>query len=118
MSALMSGLLLATASTSCTPRPVAMSQTELTLFATRYAAAWSSGNAARVAACYEEHGSLTVNTGTPAVGRVAITAKAQDFMTAFPDMVVKLDEVRGNGRHAIFRWIWTGTNTGPGGTGK
>jgi hypothetical protein len=39
-------------------------------------------------------------------------------MTAFPDMLVKMDEVRGDGSHATFRWIWTGTNTGPGGTGK
>ncbi len=40
------------------------------------------------------------------------------FMTAFPDMVVKMDAVSGDGSHAIFRWIWTGTNTGPGGTGQ
>jgi hypothetical protein len=39
-------------------------------------------------------------------------------MTAFPDMLVTMDEVRGDGSHATFRWIWTGTNTGPGGTGK
>jgi len=39
-------------------------------------------------------------------------------MTAFPDMVVTLDQVSQEGSHAIFRWIWTGTNTGPGGTGK
>ena len=39
-------------------------------------------------------------------------------MTAFPDMVVKLEQVSQEGGHAIFRWIWTGTNTGPGGTGK
>ena len=39
-------------------------------------------------------------------------------MTAFPDMVVKMDQVSQDGIHAIFRWTWTGTNTGPGGTGK
>ena len=39
-------------------------------------------------------------------------------MAAFPDMVVKLKEVSGDGGHAVFHWIWTGTNTGPGGTGK
>ena len=54
----------------------------------------------------------------PAVGRAAIAAKAQAFMTAFPDMVVKLDKISGGGSHATFHWIWTGTNTGPGGTGK
>jgi steroid delta-isomerase-like uncharacterized protein len=95
-----------------------MNQPELTDFATRYAAAWSSQNPASLAAFYAEDGSLTVNGGAPSTGRAAITRKAQEFMTAFPDMVVQLDEVHGDGSHAIFRWIWTGTNTGPGGTGK
>ena len=113
---LMAGMVLAL--TSCTPRTTSMNQSELTDFATRYAAAWSSQNPASLAAFYAEDGSLTVNAGAPSVGRAAITTTAQGFMTAFPDMMVKLDEVRGDGSHAIFRWIWTGTNTGPGGTGK
>ena len=29
-----------------------------------------------------------------------------------------MDEVSGEGGSAIFRWTFTGTNTGPGGTGK
>jgi len=29
-----------------------------------------------------------------------------------------MDRISQDGSHAIFRWIWTGTNTGPGGTGK
>jgi steroid delta-isomerase-like uncharacterized protein len=93
-------------------------QPELVDFATRYAAAWSSQQPASLAAFYGEEGSLSVNAGAPAVGRTAIAAKARDFMTAFPDMVVRLDEVRGDRSQAIFRWIWTGTNSGPGGTGK
>jgi steroid delta-isomerase-like uncharacterized protein len=113
---LMAGVVLAL--TNCTPRTASKNQSELTDFATRYAAAWSSQNPASLAAFYAEDGSLTVNAGAPSVGRAAITAAAQGFMTAFPDMVVKMDEVRGNGSHAVFRWIWTGTNTGPGGTGK
>jgi uncharacterized protein (TIGR02246 family) len=95
-----------------------MTTTELTDFATRYAAAWSSQDPARLASFYSENGSLTVNAGVPAVGRQAITETADGFMTAFPDMVVRMDEVSVEGSHAIFRWIWTGTNTGPGGTGK
>jgi len=97
---------------------MAMNQSELADFATRYAAAWSSQNPASLTAFYAEDGSLTVNAGASSVGRAATTATAQGFMKAFPDMVVKLDEVRGDGSHAIFRWIWTGTNTGAGGTGK
>jgi steroid delta-isomerase-like uncharacterized protein len=96
-----------------------MDQTKLTDFATRYAAAWSSQQPDRLASFYAEHGSLTVNDGAPSVGRAAVTVTAQGFMTAFPDMVVKLDSVRqGDASHAIFHWTWTGTNTGPGGTGK
>jgi uncharacterized protein (TIGR02246 family) len=95
-----------------------MAKVELTEFATRYAAAWSSQDPVRLASFYSENGSLTVNAGTPAVGRQAITETAAGFMTAFPDMVVRMDEVSVDGSHAIFRWIWTGTNSGPGGTGK
>lgn len=103
---------------ACTSKTTTMTQTQLTDFATRYAAAWSSQNPAQLASFYAEDGSLKVNAGTPSVGRAAITATAAGFMTAFPDMVVKLDEVSQDGGRAIFRWIWTGTNTGPGGTGK
>jgi steroid delta-isomerase-like uncharacterized protein len=95
-----------------------MSDEELTDLATRYAAAWSSQNPVSLASFYAEDGSLTVNAGPPSVGRAAITATAQGFMTAFPDMIVKMDKVSQDGSHAIFRWVWTGTNTGPGGTGK
>ncbi|MGE0463135.1 MAG: nuclear transport factor 2 family protein [Vicinamibacterales bacterium] len=85
---------------------------------TRYTAAWCSQDAASVAAFYAEDGSLTINEGGPSVGRAAITASAQGFMTAFPDMIVTMDEVSVDGDHAIYRWTLTGTNTGPGGTGK
>jgi steroid delta-isomerase-like uncharacterized protein len=95
-----------------------MNQTTLTDFATRYAAAWSSRNPASLASFYAERGSLTVNGGAPSVGRAAIAATAQSYMTAFPDMVVGMDEATLDGSHAIFRWTWTGTNSGPGGTGK
>ena len=87
-------------------------------FATKYTAAWCSQNAASVAAFFEENGSLTINGGTPSVGRRAITEAAQGFMTAFPDMVVTMDGAALEGYRAIFRWTLTGTNTGPDGTGR
>lgn len=95
-----------------------MNQASLTDFATRYAAAWSSQRPDSLASFYAENGSLTVNAGAPSVGRAAITATAQGYMTAFPDMVVRMDSVIQENRHARFYWTWTGTNTGPGGTGK
>jgi steroid delta-isomerase-like uncharacterized protein len=95
-----------------------MNNPELTDFATRYASAWSSQNPASLAAFYAENGSLAVNAGAPSVGRAAIAAKAQAFMVAFPDMLVKIKAVESRGGRATFHWIWTGTNSGPGGTGK
>ncbi len=95
-----------------------MNADELNDFSRRYATAWCSQSAASVAAFYEENGSLQINGGSPSKGRVAITTAAQSFMTAFPDMVVSLDDVGMRGSYAIFRWTLAGTNTGPGGSGN
>jgi hypothetical protein len=87
-------------------------------FGTKYTAAWCSQNAASVAAFFGERGSLKINDGAPSVGRTAITAAAQGFMTAFPDLVVTMDSVSLDGGRVVYRWTLTGTNTGPGGTGN
>lgn len=71
-----------------------------------------------VAAFYAEMGSLKINDGAPSVGRTAIAAVAQEFLTAFPDMVVTMDHVTIDGACAVYHWTLTGTNTGPGGSGK
>lgn len=92
---------------------------QLRNLAERYTAAWGSQDAASVAAFYSPDGSLRVNGGPPAVGRVAIAGVAQGFMTAFPDMKVLMDGLDFPGeRAAVYRWTLVGTNTGPGGTGK
>jgi predicted ester cyclase len=49
---------------------------------------------------------------------VAIAKEAQAFMTTFPDMVVTFDKLETRGERTAFHWTLTGTNTGPGGTGK
>jgi predicted ester cyclase len=87
-------------------------------FAKSYTAAWCSKDPASVAAFYSPNGSLNVNGGPPAVGRVAIGEVARSFMSAFPDIVVTMDSVVVQGERAIYHWTLTGTNTGPGGTGK
>lgn len=103
---------------ACGRREAVMNQSELNDFATRYAAAWSGRDPEDLASFYAENGSLTVNAGAPSFGRAAIAATAKEYMTAFPDMVVKMDSVSlGPGSQATFHWTWTGTNTGPGGTG-
>ena len=93
------------------------SGTRLREFATRYTAAWCSQNAASVAAFFSPTGSLTINGGTPAIGRTAITASAQEFMSAFPDLAVAMDDLVNQGNRVLYQWTLTGTNTGPGGTG-
>ena len=91
---------------------------ELTKFAQRYAKAWGSQNPESVAAFFAERGSISINNGLPAVGRAAIAKEAQAFMTTFPDMVVTFDKLESNPNGIEFHWTLTGTNTGPGGTGK
>ncbi|MCA8982098.1 MAG: ester cyclase [Planctomycetes bacterium] len=91
---------------------------ELHDFATRYAAAWSSGDPQLLASFYAERGELTVNGGAPSVGRAAIAATARAYMEAFPDMHVALRELESEDGRVRFHWNWTGTNTGPGGTGR
>ena len=54
----------------------------------------------------------------PSVGRTAIAATARAFMTAYPDMVVRLERVEDENGLVVFHWIWTGTNSGPGGTDR
>jgi len=94
-------------------------------FAKRYAEAWCSQNPESVVAFFAENGSLRVNDGPPAVGRAAIAEVARGFMRDLPDMIVTMDKVESEspdgGRSscdADFHWTLTGTNTGPGGTGK
>ena len=91
---------------------------ELNDFASRYANAWCSQDPERVAAFFAERGSISINNGPPAVGREAIAKEAQAFMTTFPDMVVTFDKLEPRGDTTAFHWTLTGTNTGPGGTGK
>ena len=95
-----------------------MERTDIEQFAERYAVAWCSGDPTQVAAHFSPEGSLTINDGTPAIGTTAITEAAQSFMTAIPDIQVFLDELVFTGERVEFHWTFTGTNTGPGGTGN
>jgi uncharacterized protein (TIGR02246 family) len=103
---------------ACTSERNLMDSNRLNDFAARYTAAWCSQNAASVASFFAEQGSLKINNAAPSIGRTAITAAAQGFMTDFPDLVVKMDSVTKLGTDTTYHWTLTGTNTGPGGTGK
>ena len=82
--------------------------------AARYAAAWSSHQPDAVAAFYTEDARLAVNDGDPVVGREAIAGVAAGFYAEFPDLIVRLDEIRVAGRKAIFLWNLEGTHSGTG----
>ena len=103
---------------ACTSEMNPMDPAKLHEFATRYTAAWCSQNAPSVASFFAEGGSLKINDGSPSVGRTAITAAAQGFMTAFPDLVIRMDRPGVDGERITYHWTLTGTNTGPGGTGN
>ena len=89
---------------------------DLLKFARSYTEAWCSGEPARVAEHYSIDGSLTINAGSPAVGRDAITETARGFMDGFPDLRVEMDELKDAEDSAEYRWTLTGRNTGHGGT--
>jgi uncharacterized protein (TIGR02246 family) len=95
-----------------------MDQAAMSEFANRYTEAWCSQDPARVASFFAEDGSLKINNGSPSVGRAAITSAAKGFMTAFPDMIVRMEELEQVSDGFIYRWTLIGTNTGPGGSGK
>ncbi|HSM08110.1 MAG TPA: nuclear transport factor 2 family protein [Gemmatimonadota bacterium] len=119
--ALIGGLMIAAACApgdeSPAPADEAPGPADLTDFANRYAAAWSSQDPGRFASFYAEDGTLVVN-GAAFEGRDAIRTTAGEFMAAFPDMRVRMDSVVGGDGRTVFHWTWTGTNTGPGGTGR
>src|SRR5215469_1981409 len=91
---------------------------ELRAFAARYTAAWCSQNPRSVAAFFSPDGSLRVNDDPPAVGRNAVAQVAQSFMSAFPDLSVRMNDLLLRGDEVEYHWTLTGTNTGPGGTGN
>lgn len=98
--------------------PVSEATNAMKRFAVRYAAAWCSQDPAQVAAFFADDGRLTINGGAPHVGRAGLTAAASSFMSAYPDMAVEMEGLDRRGDAYRFRWRFTGTNTGPGGTGR
>ncbi|MBD3163419.1 MAG: hypothetical protein GF346_13085 [Candidatus Eisenbacteria bacterium] len=78
-----------------TPSPggPAMKASDPSDLGTRYAAAWGSQDPESLASFFSEKGTLTVNSGTPTVGRAEIAETVGGFMAAFPDMVVAMESV-------------------------
>jgi len=87
-------------------------------FGKNYTEAWNSKEPSKMASFYAEDGELTVNNGTPAIGRQQLAETAQSYMEAFPDMVLTMDSLTVNNGKYRYYWTFKGTNTGPGGTGN
>lgn len=75
-----------------------------------YETAWNSGDPAKVAACYAEHGCIVINRGAPWQGRTGVSEMAAGFYADVRNMRVILDELRVAGDHVAFIWTFTGTH--------
>lgn len=103
---------------TATPIPEDEKVFDLNIFGKSYAQAWCSQRPEFVSLFFAEDGSLSVNDGKPAVGRNEISKVAESFMTTFPDIIVSMDSLVQTLESINFHWTFTGTNTGPNGTGK
>jgi nuclear transport factor 2 (NTF2) superfamily protein len=93
---------------------VALDQTRVREHARSYTDAWCSHDPARVAAHFASGGTIAINGGEP----TEVTEVARSFISAFPDIQVFMDDVVFKDETVEYHWTFTGTNTGPGGTGK
>ena len=87
-------------------------------FGQRYTEAWNSKVPEQMASFYAEDGTLTVNNGTPAIGRKQLAETAQSYMEAFPDLELTMDSLTVDNGTYRYYWTFKGTNTGPNGTGN
>jgi predicted ester cyclase len=106
-------------SLSYLPTPIPDSERifDLNIFGKSYAQTWCSQRPEFVSMFFAEDGSLSINDGKPAVGRNEISSVVNSFMTAFPDIIVSMDSLVNSPKGTEFHWTFTGTNTGPNGTG-
>ena len=75
-----------------------------------YTAAWCSRSAEAVADFYAENATSIINAEEPAVGRAAIADAMRQYIIAFPDLVVRMDDLRSGGKQAIYLWTLVGTH--------
>ena len=97
---------------------MSMSSEQAREMAESYTKAWCSHDPNAVASFYAEDGKIVINEGEPSNGRAEVVQMAQAFYDEFPDLIVKLDDVRTSGTYTIFLWTLEGTHSGPGGTGN
>ena len=93
---------------------MAHDQARIRDLARSYTDAWCSHDPARVADHYVPGGTIAINGGAP----TDVAEVARSFISAFPDIEVFMDDLMFRDETVEYHWTFTGTNTGPGGTGK
>ncbi len=93
---------------------MALDQARVRDLARSYTNAWCSHDPARVAAHYAPGGTIAINGGEP----TEVTEVARSFISAFPDIEVFMDDLVFKDETVEYHWTFTGTNTGPSGTGN
>lgn len=91
---------------------------KMVIIGENYTAAWNSKKPENMASFYAPDGWLTVNNGTPAIGRDQLAATARSYMEAFPDLKLTMDSLVTDSDTYRYYWTFEGTNTGQGGTGN
>jgi uncharacterized protein (TIGR02246 family) len=81
-----------------------------------YAKAWSSGDAASVAAHYAEDGEIAINDGDPVKGRAELQDMVAGFYEQVPGLTVRLDDLKTAGDNAVFHWTLEGVHAETGKT--
>jgi len=95
-----------------------LNPTAIHKFALDYTNAWCSRSGENVASFYQENAVSIINGGEPTIGRTAIAEAMGAFFVEFPDLILRMDDLRSGGNLAIYLWTLEGTNSGPGGTGN
>jgi hypothetical protein len=93
---------------------MAHDQARIRDLARSYTDAWCSHDPARVADHYVPGGTIAINGGAP----TDVAEVARSFISAFPDIEVFMDDLVFRDETVEYHWTFTGTSTGPGGTGK
>ena len=77
--------------------------------ANAYTEAWCSRSGEAVAAFFDENATSIINAADPTVGRAAIAEVMGEFFVDFPDLVLRMDDLRTGGHQAIYLWTLVGT---------
>lgn len=97
---------------------MALNPADVRQLAESYTQAWCARSGEAVASFFAENAESIINAGEPTIGRPAIAEAMGAFFKDFPDLVLRMDDLRLGGNQVIYLWTLEGTNSGPGGTGN